>query len=145
MAGLRWARLVVWPVIATGAAIGVCMMVFRGVGWSWMPQSWADQWVVAGVFGVVVGSVVSAGVTGGAASETVTEAESVIADERGRATGWVWVRRTGRASARGGGQAFSGVRGAGLNGPVRVRSTGDAEAVGPGSAARSGVDLRSED
>ncbi|MGW3113469.1 hypothetical protein [Streptomyces sp. NPDC001091] len=52
------------------------------------------------------------------------------------------VKGTGKATARDGGTAVSGIKRTGLapGGPARASHTGDAEASGPGSSAVSGIE-----
>lgn len=123
------------------------MAVFRGMGWSWLPRATADQWVVAGVFGVVAGGVATAWVLRdrGQASEDGDEPQGggAIGGQPGSG-GWLWIRRTGLATARRGGKAHTGVSGVGAGARVRIGRTGDVEASGPGSVASSGVDLSSQ-
>lgn len=144
MSGLQWVRGMAGLVAATASSIALCMVIFRGVGWSWMPQSWSDQWAVAGVFGVVVGGAAAAWLTHEGSSKEKADAD--VGGDVGskRVAGSLTVWRSGRATARAGGRSTSGVRGAGRDARVRIGRSGDATAIGPGSEATSGIDLDTE-
>ena len=134
------------PVLgATVGAMAVCMAVFREVGWSWLPQETADQWVVAGVFGVVAGGVTTGWVLRERSQQSEAEArprgDSAAGADHSRAGGWLWIRRTGRATARRGGKVATGVRGVRADARIRIGRTGAAKASGPGSEASTGIDF----
>lgn len=142
---LRWMRTHIVPAVV-GAAVGIAlpMVLFREAHWSWLPQSDTDQWAVAGVLGVVLGGVMTEWSSRARPQES-DEADGP--DDGGQAaTGsgadgdTIRIGRTGRATATGGGEASTGVRGVGRGTRIRVRRTGDARAQGPGSKASTGVD-----
>jgi hypothetical protein len=106
---------------------------------------------IAGVFAVVAGGAVTAWVmreprsrdgkelsAGGVLSE---EGEGESRSGSLRTASRIFVRRTGKAIARDGGRANTGVRAAAPLSGIDVRQTGDADADGPGSEANSGLDL----
>jgi hypothetical protein len=59
VSGRLW-RVLLSAVVAAAVAVAVCMSLFRGLGWSWMPQALSDQWTISGVFAVVVSGAVTA-------------------------------------------------------------------------------------
>ncbi|NGY64105.1 hypothetical protein G7043_34810 [Lentzea sp. NEAU-D13] len=109
----------------TGRAVLLltCLVVAGLAGWFAIAR-WDDANKVA-AFASALGAVAAVGV-------------AVWAALRTSGSGQVTVRRTGRAEARGGGSANSGVRGK-TSGPVRVEDTGDA--VADDGDANSGVRL----
>jgi hypothetical protein len=143
VATLRWMRTHAVPaVVGAVAGIALAMVLFREVHWSWFPQSDTDQWAVAGVVGVVLGGVMTEWPSRARSQET-DAANEPIDGEAGQSvmTGdKIRIGRTGRATATGGGEASTGVRGAGRSSRIRVRRTGDAKAEGPGSKASTGVE-----
>ncbi|XVS67809.1 hypothetical protein ACQPYE_17720 [Actinosynnema sp. CA-299493] len=106
------------------ALLLTCLVVAALGGWFALAR-WDDANKVAAIASAL-GAVAAVGVAVWAALRTSAASRSVV------------VRRTGRAEARGGGAANSGVRGR-MQGRVRVDRTGDA--LADDGDANSGVRL----
>lgn len=111
-----------WVVVGTAAVVAVLAMVFAVVRWEDANKIASAVSALAGLASVGVG--VWAGLP--------------VVSSGGR----VRVSRTGRATARGGGRANTGVAGraGALPEDVRVEQTGDADASGGGDA-NTGIQL----
>jgi hypothetical protein len=118
----------------------------RGPRWIWAGRV-AAVVVLAGLSGylaqagLTTGSEVSGGVTAVVALAALVAPYLLPVPERpGPAeAGPDSVEDSGGATATGGGQANTGVQGAGGPNPARVARSGEARAEGPGSVANTGI------